>query len=268
MTDGLISAAILGIIEGLTEFIPVSSTGHLIVGGEILGRTSENGHVFDIFIQTGAILAVIWVHRLRVLSLAIGFFTNTHERLMGLKIIAAFIPAAIAGVLLHGFIKATLFNPWVVAIALILGGFAMLAIERRAPTPTATTMDGISMKTAFGIGLCQLAALIPGVSRAGATLVGAQFLGVERKAATEFSFFLAIPTIIGASAYDFYKNLDHLSSNDIPVFAIGTITAFISGLIVVRGLVAYVGKYGFTPFAYYRIVFGALVLTLLTTGII
>lgn len=267
MITDLIHSAILGVVEGLTEFIPVSSTGHLIMAETVLQRTDVSASVFDVFIQVGAILAVIWARRVRVLSLAIGFFTNPSERLMGFKILAAFMPAAVFGVLLHGFIKDVLFNSWVVAISLIVGGVIMLVIERSAPKPKANTMDEVSMKTAFGIGLCQLAALIPGVSRAGASIVGAQFLGVERKAATEFSFFLAIPTIIGASVYDLYKNIGLLTPADLPVFAVGTVFAFLSALVVVNGLIAYVGKYGFKPFAYYRILFGTLVLILLATGV-
>lgn len=264
----LFQAILLGIVEGLTEFIPVSSTGHLIVTGALLGRTDATAHVFEVFIQMGAILAVIAVQWRRVWRLGIGFFTDQTERTMGLKILLAFLPAAIVGVLCHGFIKEHLFSVPVVAIALIVGGVAMLAIERRAPVPHTHRMDDMSYKTALAVGLCQLFSLIPGVSRAGATLVGAQFVGVERKTATEFSFFLAIPTIIGASVFDLLKNLDQVHSTDIPVFAVGTLFAFLSGLVVVRGLVAYVGRYGFTPFAYYRIAFGALLLGLLQLGML
>ena len=175
---------------------------------------------------------------------------------MGIKILAAFLPAAFAGALLHGFIKTVLFTPYVVAVSLIVGGIVMLLVERSSPKPVAEKMDEISMKTAFGIGLCQLLALIPGVSRAGASIVGAQYLGVERKAATEFSFFLAIPTIIGASVFDLYKNIDQLHRADLPVFLVGTLFAFLSALVVVKGLIAYVGRYGFTPFAYYGLFLG------------
>lgn len=259
----LITTLILGVIEGLTEFIPVSSTGHLILGAALLPTKLPNSDVFVIFIQLGAILAVIFARLARVWSLAIGFFTNAIERWMGLKILVAFFPAVIAGVLLHDYIKHVLFSPLVVAISLVVGGIIMLFVERTAPAPRAQTMDEISMKTAFHIGLCQLCALIPGISRSGASIVGAQFLGVERRAATEFSFFLAIPTLTGAALYDLYKNLDLLTPLDAPVFAAGSVAAFLSALVVVKTLIRFVGHYGFAPFAYYRIVVGLLVLAFL-----
>jgi undecaprenyl-diphosphatase len=262
-----ISAVILGIVEGVTEFIPVSSTGHLIIAEAFLGGTLPNAETFSVFIQSGAILAIIWLYLTRCLKLAVGFFNNAAERAMGLKIILAFLPAAFVGVLAHDYIKAALFSVPVVASSLIIGGVIMLWVERRAPVPTARTMDDMSFKTALGVGLCQLAALIPGISRSGASIVGAQFLGVSRVAATEFSFFLAIPTIIGASVYDLAKSYGDLTAADVPVFAVGTITAFISALIVVKFFVAYVGKYGFAPFAYYRIGFGVFLLVLLYSGL-
>lgn len=267
-TGSLFHSALLGVIEGLTEFIPVSSTGHLIIGEAFLRRPDATASVFDVFIQTGAILAVVWARRQRVFRLAWGFFTNAQERLMGVKIIIAFLPAALTGVLFHGFIKEVLFSPFVVGASLIIGGIIMLVVERSAPDPRMDDMDSISLKTAFCIGLCQVAALIPGISRAGASIVGAQFLGVERRAATEFSFFLAIPTIIGAAAYDLYKNIDILSMEDLPVFATGTVTAFISALFVVNGLIAFVGKHGFKPFGYYRIAIGLVVFLLLSQGLL
>lgn len=267
MTIGsLFDSVLLGLIEGLTEFIPVSSTGHLIIGEAFLHRSEATAGVFDVFIQIGAILAVIWARRQRVFRLAWGFFTDAEERLTGIKIIVAFLPAAVMGVLLHGFIKEVLFTPGVVGASLIAGGVIMLAIERSAPQPRTDDMDSISLKTALGIGLCQVFALIPGISRAGASIVGAQFLGVERRAATEFSFFLAIPTIIGAAVYDLYKNIGILSMSDIPVFAVGTVAAFISALFMVNGLIAFVGKHGFKPFGYYRIVIGLIIFLLLSQG--
>jgi undecaprenyl-diphosphatase len=265
MSD-LMNAAILGVVEGVTEFIPVSSTGHLIVVGALLGHTGEVASVFEIFIQSGAILAIIVLYLQRCLKLAIGFFNNPTERAMCFKILIAFFPAALVGVLTHGFIKEVLFNPMVVAMALIVGGVIMLIVERAAPKPTAQTMDDMTFKTALGIGLCQMAALIPGISRAGASIVGAQFLGVSRRAATEFSFFLAIPTIIGASVFDLSKNIDILTRDDLPVFVVGTIAAFVSALIVVRFFVAYVSRAGFAPFAYYRIIFGSVLLVALILG--
>lgn len=268
MNSSLLDSGFLGIVEGLTEFIPVSSTGHLILAEAFLQRSGAASSVFDVFIQIGAILAVIWIRRERVCRLTFGFFTDQKERLMGLKIIAAFLPAALMGVLLHGFIKDVLFSPWVVGASLIAGGIIMLIVEKSSPKSHTDSMDSISMKTAFGIGLCQIASLIPGISRAGASIVGAQFLGVDRRAATEFSFFLAIPTILGAGVFDLYKNRDLVTGADIPFFAMGTLTAFISALFVVRRLIEFVGKHGFKPFSYYRIVLGSIVLILLYTGIL
>ncbi len=265
-----IDAAILGLIEGVTEFIPVSSTGHLIVGEAILNRAVDaaSSGVFDVFIQVGAILAVIWARRERVFGMATGFFTDRDERAMALKILLAFIPAVVAGLLCHDWIKTVLFSPWVVAVSLVVGGVILLAVERIARAPVFFNMDALPFKTALGIGLCQLAALIPGVSRSGASIVGAEFLGVERKTAAEFSFFLAIPTICGAAAYDLYKNFDHLSADDLPLFAVGTVVAFISALAVVNTLIAFVGRYGFKPFGYYRIVAGIVLMLLLWQGVI
>lgn len=263
-----IDAALLGIIEGLTEFIPVSSTGHLIVAEAFLDRVSQNTDVFDIFIQVGAIMAVVWARKERVFKLATGFFYDRHERTMGLKIVAAFLPAAIAGVLFHSQIKEVLFSPTVVAVSLIVGGIIMLIVERAASKPRFQNIDSIPFKTALGIGICQVAALIPGVSRAGASIVGAEFLGVERKTAAEFSFFLAIPTIFGAAVYDLYKNWHKLDMSDLPIFATGTIMAFIAASIVVNALIAFVGKYGFKPFGYYRIVAGFVLLALLYINVL
>lgn len=268
MNEALIDAAILGVVEGVTEFIPVSSTGHLILAGTILGSPFLSSGVFEVFIQAGSILAVMCYYVVRVMGLARGVFVPGRDRDLLMKILIAFFPAALVGVLLHGFIKGVLFSPWVVAVALIVGGFVMLWVERRAPKSYAPTIDHISFKTALQIGLCQLAALIPGVSRAGASIVGAQFFGVSRPAATEFSFFLAIPTILGAATYDLYRNFDVLTPADLPIFTVGFIAAFISALIVIRWLIRYVSKHGFAPFAYYRIVAGAVMLGLLSFGVL
>jgi undecaprenyl-diphosphatase len=265
MAQTFIDSIILGVIEGVTEFLPVSSTGHMILAKPLLHLDTVLTDVFIVVIQLGAILAVMFARRARVWSMATGFFTNAYERTMALKILTAFFPAVIVGLLLHDYIK-MMFLPVVVATSLIIGGIVMLMVERAAPRARMDGMDNITFKTALGIGLCQLVALIPGVSRAGASIVGAQYLGVERKTATEFSFFLAMPTMFGAAAYDLYKNRDLLSSADIPVFAIGLITAFISALIVVNMLIKFVGKHGFTPFAWYRIGLGLLCLVLLSFG--
>lgn len=268
--DSYIDAVILGIIEGLTEFIPVSSTGHLIIGEAILKRAMDatTSGVFDVFIQVGAILAVIWSRRTRVMAMTTGFFTDTRERAMALKILLAFLPAVAGGLLLHDWIKTVLFSPWVVAVSLVIGGIVLLIAERMAGTPRFFNMDALPFKTALGIGLCQLVALIPGVSRSGASIVGAELLGVERKTAAEFSFFLAIPTICGAAAYDMYKNFHFLKADDMPIFAIGTLAAFFSALAVVNTLIAFVGKYGFKPFGYYRIAAGCVLMLLLSMHII
>lgn len=255
-------AVLLGFVEGVTEFIPVSSTGHLIVTEALLGRQGTVAGVFDIFVQVGAILAVIWARRTRILTMARDFFLGGNDRALALKILIAFLPAAVVGALLHGFIKGVLFSPGVVGASLIVGGVAMLMIERRAGPAIMATIDDISYKKSWQIGLCQLFALIPGVSRAGASIVGAQALGVSRTAATEFSFFLAIPTLIGAAAFDLYKNWAALSPNDLPFFAVGTVAAFFSALMVVRTLIQFVGYYGFAPFAYYRMGFGTFVFIL------
>ncbi len=268
MLENIIESIILGIVEGLTEFIPVSSTGHLIVTESLLNRHHETAGVFDVFIQIGAILAVVWARRMRILKMVSGLPNDREEQLLAAKIIVAFIPAAIAGAFLHGFIKEVLFSPWIVAIGLIVGGIFMLFAERLAKPPLITNMESMSLKMALGVGLCQVAALIPGISRAGASIVGARLLGVEMRTAAEFSFFLAIPTIFGAAAFDMYQNWDIVSAADLPFFAIGTVAAFFSALIVVNWMIDFVGKHGFKPFGYYRIVIGILVLTLLGFGYI
>lgn len=268
MIDHFFDSIILGIVEGLTEFIPVSSTGHLILTETLLNREHGNASVFDVFIQIGAIFAVVWARRARITRMVLGLPSDRDEQLLALKIIVAFLPAAFAGALLHNFIKEVLFSPWVVSIGLIVGGIFMLFAERIAKPATMTNMESMSVKTALCVGLCQVAALIPGISRAGASIVGARLIGVEMRTAAEFSFFLAIPTIFGAAAYDLYQNWDIVSANDIPFFAVGTIAAFISALFVVNFLIDFVGKYGFKPFGYYRILIGVIVLSLLYAGII
>lgn len=268
MITQFLDSIILGIVEGLTEFIPVSSTGHLILTESLLGRNHETAGVFDVFIQIGAILAVVWARRARIVKMIVGLPSVREEQLLATKIVVAFLPAAFAGAFLHSFIKDVLFSPWVVSIGLIVGGVFMIFAERLARPQTITNMESMSLKMALGVGLCQVAALIPGISRAGASIVGARLLGVEMRTAAEFSFFLAIPTIFGAAAYDLYQNWDIVSADDIPSFAIGTIAAFMSALVVVNYLIDFVGKYGFKPFGYYRIVVGCLVLGLLYSGII
>src|ERR1051325_7825143 len=261
MLDALFASAILlGIVEGLTEFLPVSSTGHLILAAELIGFTGPGSTVFEIVIQLGAILAVCWVYRERLFNAVTGMLSDASARRFVSNIVIAFLPAAVAGVFLHHFIKAVLFSPWVVAVSLVVGGFLILLIERIRPLPRVRTVDTMPMRTALGIGFCQILAMIPGVSRAGATIMGGLMLGVSRPAATEFSFFLAIPTMFGASAYDLYKSRGELSFDNGEVIAVGFIVAFFAALLVVRWLVDFVSRHGFGVFAWYRIVVGTIAL--------
>src|SRR6478672_2252554 len=254
------SAILLGIIEGLTEFLPISSTGHLILADRLLGLEGPESKLFDIVIQLGAILAVCWVYRDRLLRAAEGLLTQRTQQHFVANIVIAFLPAAIAGVFLYRFIKDVLFSPWVVAVSLIVGGVLILVIERVRPQPIVQDVDRISWVTALAIGCCQILAMIPGVSRAGATIMGALMLRVDRPAATEFSFFLAIPTMVAASVYDLYKNRAILSSDGALLIAVGFVVAFVAALFVVRRLVAFVSEHGFAVFAWYRIVVGAIAL--------
>lgn len=262
-----VSAIILGIVEGLTEFLPISSTGHLILADRLLGLEGPESKLFDIVIQLGAILAVCWVYRERLLRAAAGMFTEAPAQRFVVNIVIGFIPAAIAGVFLYKFIKEVLFSPWVVAVSLIVGGVLILVIERVRPRARVHEVETMSPATALGIGCCQILAMIPGVSRAGATIMGALMLRVDRPAATEFSFFLAIPTMLGATVYDLYKNRAILSSDGAVLIAIGFVVAFIAALFVVRRLVDFVSQHGFGVFAWYRIVVGLIALiALAATG--
>jgi undecaprenyl-diphosphatase len=265
----LLSAVILGVVEGLTEFLPVSSTGHLILADEVLGFAGPGNHMFEVVIQLGAILAVCWEYRARLTRAVIGLTGDRRQQRFALNVTLAFLPSAVVGAVAYKFIKAVLFSPWVVAISLVVGGFLILLIERWFETDGADAeeddVDAISPMTAFGIGLCQLVAMIPGVSRAGATILGAVALGVKRRAATEFSFFLAIPTMIGAAGYDIYKNSAVLTDADAIVVAVGFVVSFISALIVIRWFIRYVAHHTFTAFAWYRIALGTLALVLLAT---
>jgi undecaprenyl-diphosphatase len=253
----ILQAAFLGLVEGLTEFIPVSSTGHLILLVDIIGFKGPRGQVFEIIIQLGAILAVCFLYRHKITTTVLGLTHDRASQKFALNICLAFLPAAIFGVLLHGFIKETLFSPHIVAIMLIIGGIIILLIERRQFKVVAGSVDEITYKTALFIGLAQSIAIIPGVSRSGATIMGSILLGVDRKAATEFSFFLAIPTMLGATCYDIYKNHASLSFADGELIAIGFISAFIAAMLVVKALIKFISTHGFTVFAWYRIVLGA-----------
>ena len=251
-----INAALMGLVEGLTEFLPVSSTGHLLLMDKILGFQGPAGNVFEIVIQFGAILAVVAVYFQRLWRVAVKAPADPAARRFIWAVLLAFLPAMVIGFFAHGFIKAVLFNPWVVAVSFIVGGVAILWIEKKAPEPTVTEIEHMPLKTALYIGLAQCLAMIPGVSRSGATIMGSLLLKVERKTAAEFSFFLAIPTMAAATAYDLYKNMDHLSTDDGAMIAIGFVVAFFSALVVVKTFVGFVGRHGFAPFAWYRIIAG------------
>ena len=260
----LISALVMGVVEGLTEFIPVSSTGHLILLGDLLGFQGPPGRLFEVVIQLGAILAVCIVYFQRLLNIVVSLPSSPEARRFVLAILLAFLPSVVIGVLAHDFIKSVLFSPYVVSVALIIGGVAILWIERNLPRPRHFEVEAFSPQLAFGIGLVQTLAMVPGVSRSGATILGALMMGVERRTAAEFSFFLAIPTMLGAVIYDTYKNFDTLTSDGSLVIAAGFTAAFLAGLLVVRSLVIFVGRYGFAPFGWYRIALGVVMLTFLT----
>lgn len=256
----LVKGLVLGIVEGITEFIPVSSTGHLIVAGDLLGFDDEKAKVFEVFIQLGAILSVVWLYRERILVVLKGLPTRKESRSLAMNIMVAFLPAAFLGLLTHKAIKAYLFNPITVAGALIVGGVAILLIEKMDHRAHVEQVDGITLKQALGVGFAQCLALFPGISRSGATIMGGLLIGFDRKVAVEFSFFLAIPTMFAATGYDLLKNLHGLTAADLPLFLVGFITAFFSALVVIKAFLGYVSKHDFSGFAYYRIVFGLLVL--------
>ncbi|MBK8176485.1 MAG: undecaprenyl-diphosphate phosphatase [Rhodospirillales bacterium] len=258
------TAALLGIVEGLTEFIPVSSTGHLILLVDLLGFRGPAGHVFEIAIQFGAILAICWLYRSKFIHVASGLFSDPTAQRFTLNLFMGFLPAMVIGAFAHDFIKGVLFNPWVVATMLVVGGFAILAIERWHSKTDVRQIDAITPMLALKIGFCQCVAMIPGVSRSGATIMGALLLGVGRATATEFSFFLAVPTMLAATLYDIYKNWSVLTFGDFPIIALGFGCAFIAALIVVRTLISFVSRNGFAPFAFYRIVLGAGMLAILS----
>lgn len=256
MLETWMNAVIMGLVEGLTEFLPVSSTGHLLLMDEILGFKGPAGNVFEIVIQFGAILAVVAVYFHRLWKVAMDAPKSPEARRFIAAVLLAFLPAMVIGAFAHDFIKSVLFNPYVVAVSLIVGGFAILWIEKKAPAPTVEDIEHMPLKTALYIGMAQCLAMIPGVSRSGATIMGSLLLKVERKVAAEFSFFLAIPTMAAATAYDLYKNLGHLTADDGLTIAIGFVVSFLSALIVVKTFVDFVGRHGFASFAWYRIVVG------------
>ena len=260
----LLKAALLGLVEGATEFIPVSSTGHLILASDWLGLVDERAKTFDIFIQLGAILAVVWIYRERLVRTVVDARTDPISRSFLLNLIVAFLPAAAVGFLTHDWIKSELFNPGVVAIALIIGGLVILLIERWPPNSRVHNVANIPRRLALGIGLAQVLSLIPGTSRSGATIMGGYALGLSRTAATEFSFFLAIPTMLAATMYDLLKSWSVLAATDIPMFAVGFIVSFVSAVIVVKAFLAYVSNHTFSVFAWYRIALGLVLLLILS----
>jgi undecaprenyl-diphosphatase len=256
----IIDALILGVVEGLTEFLPISSTGHLILVGELLGFNNEKGKLFEIFIQTGAILAVCWEYRARLMNVITRFSSERSARRFVFNLLIAFIPVAVLGLLFGKAVKQHLFQAVPVATAFIVGGLVILWAERRTHRVTVESVDDMNWRDALKLGLAQTFALIPGTSRSGATIIGGLFFGLSRKAATEFSFFLAIPTLFAATAYDLYKTRDLLSTDDIGLFGVGFAAAFVSAFAAVRALLRYIVRHDFTAFAWYRIVFGIVVL--------
>src|SRR6267154_1903037 len=249
---------LIGIVEGLTEFLPVSSTGHIILAEEVLHFEGPPGKVFDIVIHLGAILAVCFLYRIKIWSTVVGVLKREPRALrFALAVIVAFLPAAVVGVAIHSYIKAVLFNPLVVAVALIVGGIAILVIERLVQRPRVKSVDEIDWKTALWIGIAQCLAMIPGVSRSGATIMGARVLRVDRATSAEFSFFLAIPTMLGATVYDLYRNRATLDLHGSGVIAVGFVVAFLSALVVIKPFVHFISRHGFAAFAWYRIAVGA-----------
>jgi undecaprenyl-diphosphatase len=257
----IFSAILLSLIEGITEFLPVSSTGHLILLGDILNFEGPPGKAFEIIIQLGAILAICCLYHRKLTGIAKGVVKrNPADIRFATGVLVAFLPAMVIGAASHEFIKRELFNPVTVSIALIVGGIAILLIERFKPAPRIHTLDSFSLPLCLKIGFLQCLALIPGTSRSGATIMGSLLLGVERKAATEFSFLLAIPTMFAATVFDLYKNWNDLNAGSLLLIAMGFGIAFITALVVVRVLIAYITDHGFAPFAWYRIVLGSAML--------
>lgn len=264
--ENLISAAFLGVLEGLTEFIPVSSTGHLLLAGHFLGFDSA-GKTFEVVIQLGAVLAILTLYFARLWRVATTMHTDPGSLRFVISVLLAFFPAVVIGVLAHDFIKTVLFEtPMLIAVMLIIGGVILLFVDRMAPTPQHHEAMQIPFRKALAIGFIQCLAMVPGVSRSGSTIVGALMLGVDKRAAAEFSFFLSMPTMLGAFTYDMYKNRDVLDFSALSEIAVGFVLAFISGLIVVRWVLDYVSRKGFALFGWWRIMVGSVALGLLLLG--
>lgn len=265
----LLKAFILGIVEGLTEFLPISSTGHLILAGDLLNFNNERGKVFEIVIQTGAILAICWEYHHKIVSVLAGLLKwQDDAKKFTLNLIIAFMPLAILGLTFGKYLKAHLFKPIPVALAFIVGAFIIFWAEKREHKIRVTAVEDLTSMDALKLGFAQALALIPGTSRSGATIIGGLLFGLSRKAATEFSFFLAIPTLIVAGLYDLYKHRDLLHSDDLSLFGVGLIAAFFSALLAVRGLLRYISHHDFTAFAWYRIVFGVIVIATAYSGLV
>ena len=257
----LLKALFLGLIEGLTEFLPISSTGHLILFGHLIDFKSDSGRVFEVVIQFGAILAVCWLYRQKIIALIRGFFSGeAHARRFAINVFVAFLPAVVIGVLAVDFIKQVLFSPLVVAFALIIGGLIIFAVEAREYKPKTIEATNISFKQSILVGFAQCVAMIPGTSRSGATIIGGMLSGLSRKAATEFSFFLAMPTMLGAATYDLFRNANVLTSDNLVNISVGFMAAFVAALLVIKALVKFVEKHSLRVFAWYRIVLGILIL--------
>lgn len=274
----LVKAAVMGVVEGLTEFLPISSTGHLILTASLLGFGGEKIKVFEIAIQTGAMFAVVWEYRERLMRTLIGLGQDPVAQRFAANLLVAFIPAVVLGLALGKAIKALLFHPVPVATAFVVGGLVILLVERRhhrrfgerdlqgVRRARVETVDDMRWRDALAVGFVQCLALVPGTSRSGATIIGAMLFGFSRRAATEFSFYLGIPTLMGAGAYSMWKERALLSWADVPLFAVGLVAAFFSALLCIRWLIRYVSTHDFTAFAWYRIVFGGLVLLTAWTG--
>ena len=257
----LLKALILGIVEGLTEFLPISSTGHLILAGDLLDFNDDRGKLFEIVIQSGAILAVVWEYRERLLKVARGALSEPAAQKFILNLFVAFLPLAILGLAFGKAIKANLFNPIAVATTFIVGALVILWAEKREHRIRVENVEDMTLADALKLGIAQAFALIPGTSRSGATIIGGLLFGLSRKAATEFSFFLAVPTLGAATIYQLYKERALLSADDIGMWAVGFASAFVSAFLCVRWLLRYISSHDFTVFAWYRIIFGVIVLT-------
>lgn len=268
----LVKAVVMGVVEGLTEFLPISSTGHLILAGALLGFDDEKSKVFDIAIQTGAIFAVIIVYWRKISATVVALPTQIQARRFALNVVIAFVPAVLLGLLFGKAIKAHLFTPVVVASTFILGGLVILWAERRqaqaGTAPRILDVDDMTAMDALKVGLVQCLAMIPGTSRSGATIIGGMLLGLSRKAATDFSFYLAIPTLIGAGAYSLYKERALMSLADVPLFGVGLLASFVSAWLCIRWLLGFIASHSFNGFAYYRIVFGVVVLGTAWSGMV